>query len=78
MEYREVKRKQIFTFIYTYFIDGKEDAINAFITSRPEFILISTEPKGYRYDGHLPTKEAKEAIGDQFIVDYVRVFDEVK
>lgn len=64
---------------YTYFIDGKEDGhIDAFITSRPEFILISTEPQGYRYDDHLPTKEAKEAIGDQFIVDYVRVFDEVK
>lgn len=63
---------------YTFFIDGKKDGhIDTFITERPEFILISTEPIGYRNDDHQPTKEAKAAIGDMFIVDYVRVFDEI-
>lgn len=64
---------------YTFYIDGKEDGhINSFVTSKPEFILISTEPKGYRYENHCPTKEAYEAIGDEFLVDYIRVFEEVK
>lgn len=63
---------------YTFFVDGKEDGhISEFITARPNFILISTEPKGYRHDNHTPTAEARAAIGDQFIVDYVRVFEEV-
>ncbi len=64
---------------YTFFIDGKEDGhINSFITSKPEFILISTEPFGYRYENHKPVKEAYEAIGDEFLVDYIRVFEEIK
>ena len=64
---------------YTFYIDGKEDGhIDTCVTSRPEFILISTEPKGYRNDDHKPIKEAYESVGDEFIVDYVRVFDEVK
>jgi len=61
---------------YTFYVDGKEDGkITDFITARPEFILISTEPRGYRYEDHQPTKEAYDAIGDTFVVDYVRVFD---
>ena len=61
---------------YTFYIDGKEDGhIATDISKRPEFILISTEVKGYRYKNHQPTQEAFESIGDQFIVDYVRVFD---
>ncbi len=62
---------------YTFYIDGKEDGkITDFITERPEFILISTEVKGYRSnENHEPTKEAYEAIGDTFLVDYIRVFD---
>ena len=46
-------------------------------TPANDFILISTEPIGYRHDDHTPTAEARAAIGDQFIVDYVRVFEEV-
>ena len=61
---------------YTFFIDGKEDGkITDFATARPEFILISTEPRGYRYEDHQPTQEAVDAIGDTFLVDYVRVFN---
>jgi beta-glucanase (GH16 family) len=64
---------------YTFYIDGKEDGhIDADVSHRPEFILISTEPQGYRYEDHQPTAKAKAAIGDTFLVDYVRVFDCVK
>ena len=61
---------------YTFYVDGKEDGkITEFLTARPEFILISTEVKGYRYEDHTPVKEAFDAIGDTFLVDYVRVFE---
>lgn len=61
---------------YTFYVDGVENGkITEYITARPEFILISTEPKGYRYEDHNPTKEACASVGDTFIVDYVRVFD---
>jgi len=64
---------------YTFYIDGVEDGkIEADISHCPEFILISTEPRGYRFEDHQPTEEARAAIGDTFVVDYVRVFDIVK
>ena len=65
---------------YTFYIDGKEDGhIGEYISKRPEFILISTEVKGYRHENHQAVKEAFDLIGkDVFMVDYVRVFDPVK
>ena len=64
---------------YTFYVDGVEDGkITENTTTRPEFILISAEPHGYRYEDHQPTQEAIDAIGDTFVVDYVRVFDEVQ
>jgi len=61
---------------YTFFVDGVETGkITEFITARPEFILISTEVKGYRYADHKPVPAAFEAFGDTFLVDYVRVFE---
>lgn len=62
---------------YTFYIDGVEDGhISEYVSKRPEFILISTEVKGYRYKDHQPVKEAFDFIGkDTFVVDYVRVFD---
>ena len=64
---------------YTFYIDGEEDGhIDGLISKRPEFILISTEVKGYRYDHHCPTREAYESVGDTFLVDHVRVFDVVE
>lgn len=61
---------------YTFYIDGTEDGhIDGLVSRCPEFILISTEPKGYRDASHEPRKEAYESIGDTFTVDYVRVFD---
>lgn len=60
---------------YTFYVDGKEDGkIEQLITARPEFILISTEVKGYRKTFQ-PVPEAWDAVGDTFLVDYVRVFD---
>lgn len=64
---------------YTFYIDGVEDGkIEEKLTTRPEFILISTEVTGYRYENHKPVPVAYEAVGDTFAVDYVRVFDIVK
>ena len=65
---------------YTFYIDGVENGrVDAAVSQRPEFILISTEVKGYRHDDHLPVQAAFDAIGkDTFVVDYVRVFDPVK
>ena len=46
----------------------------------PEFVLLTTEAKWYRNDRMtgkgVPELEAAAAAGDEFAVDYVRVFDE--
>ena len=61
---------------YTFFVDGVEDGkITEHLTARPEFILISTEVRGYRFADHKPVPEAYENQGDTFLVDYVRVFE---
>ena len=64
---------------YTFYIDGEEDGhIDLYRTARPEFILISTEVKGYRHEAHAAIPESYDCIGDTFLVDYVRVFDAVE
>ncbi len=64
---------------YTFYVDGVEDGhIDTAVSHRPEFILISTEAQGYRKAEHKPTAEALAAIGDTFLVDYVRVFDAIE
>lgn len=64
---------------YTFYVDGKEDGhVDGPVSHVPQFILISTEVKGYREKEQTATEEAKLAVGDTFVVDYVRVFDEVK
>ena len=65
---------------YTFYIDGVEDGhIDKYVSGIPEFILISTEVRGYRFEDHQPTTEAirTAAEGDDFLVDYVRVFDRI-
>ena len=63
---------------YTFYIDGVPTChIEKYISKRPQFILISTEAKGYRLEGRAPTEQARAAVGDTFVVDYVRVFDKV-
>ena len=65
---------------YSFYVDGRLDGRTEGkgISLRPEFVLITTEVTGYRHENHNPVKEAYEAIGDTFLVDYVRVFDIVK
>jgi len=67
---------------YTFYIDGIQDGEKAEspVSHIPQFILISTEVNGYRTSAHAPTEEAKNAakVGDEFVVDYVRVFDRVE
>lgn len=63
---------------YTFYIDGVEDGkVTEHLTARPEFILISTEVRGYRKPERTAMPEAREAMeaGDTFLVDYVRVFE---
>ena len=61
---------------YTYYVDGKERGhIAEPVSHREQFILLSTEVSGYRNELNGPTEDAKKAVGDRFIVDYVRVFD---
>lgn len=61
---------------YTFYVDGKEDGhVSNPVSDTPQFILISTEVNGYRAKELTATEEAKAAVGDQFIVDYIRVFD---
>lgn len=64
---------------YTFYIDGVEDGHWEGRASQiPQFILVSSEVNGYRTEAHAPTEEAKAAVGDTFVVDYVRVFDAVE
>ncbi len=62
---------------YVFYVDGKETwRFNEVVSDREQFILIGTECKGYRKGG--PDPELKQAkLPDYFVVDYVRVFDEV-
>ncbi|MBQ4354469.1 MAG: glycoside hydrolase family 16 protein, partial [Clostridia bacterium] len=61
---------------YTFYVDGKQDGerIEAPVSHIPQFILISTEVNGYRAKERAATPEARDAVGDTFVVDYVRVF----
>ena len=64
---------------YTFYVDGKEvGTTDANPSDCPEFILLTTEVVGYRSTERRPSDKAIEAIGDTFVVDYVRVFDSVK
>lgn len=64
---------------YTFYVDGVEDGhVDSPVSHIPQFIMLSTEVNGYRSAGHAASDEARAAVGDTFVVDYVRVFDEVK
>ena len=68
---------------YTFFVDGVQigGKITSVYTAVENFILISTECKGYR--GELIVEEGMNknlfpsGIKDCFVVDYVRVFEKV-
>ncbi|MBE6975762.1 MAG: glycosyl hydrolase family protein [Ruminococcaceae bacterium] len=66
---------------YVFYVDGVEDGVvTENVSGVDQFILVSTEPIGYRKENHRPTEEARAAAkaGDTFVVDHVRVFDIVK
>ena len=65
---------------YSVYVDGRLRGKNGKAVSRiPEFLLISTECKWYRKNRMtgkgVPELEAAAAANDEFIVDYVRVYD---
>ena len=66
---------------YVFYVDGIEDGVvTENVSGVDQFILVTTEPVGYRKANHRPTDEAYAAAkaGDTFLVDHVRVFDIVK
>ena len=63
---------------YVFYFDGKEVSRSSAPVSKVEqFVLISTEIHGYR-SGRAKTEWTEEELNDEFVVDYVRVFDEVE
>lgn len=63
---------------YVYYVDGKESwRVDSPVSHTEQFMLISTECDGYRA-GNEPVEELKKAVlPDAFIIDYVRVYDEI-
>lgn len=60
---------------YTFYCDGKVvTTTNQNVSQIPQFILLTTEVKGYRSSKPVPVTNFED---DAFIVDYVRVFDEI-
>ena len=70
---------------YTFFIDGRQHGEKVgqgegeAVSQTEEFILLTTEAKWYRNDRMtgegVPELEDAAASGDEFVVDYVRVYD---
>jgi len=65
---------------YIFYVDGKVSwSVDGPVSDVEQFILVSTECMGYRnVNRNQPSEILKKAVlPDAFIVDYVRVFDEV-
>lgn len=59
---------------YVFYCDGREvSRTSETVSLVPQFILLTTEVKGYRSNEPVPVGDT--FIDDAFIVDYVRVFD---
>lgn len=64
---------------YVFYMDGREVRREAAPVSEVEqFILVSTECHTYRRNGQACEALRRAQLPDCFIVDYVRVFDEVE
>lgn len=62
---------------YIFYCDGEIiSKADKNVSQVPQFILLTTEVQGYRRNS--PTPTLGNFTDDAFIVDYVRVFDEVK
>ena len=65
---------------YVFYCDGRETTrTNKYVSKVEQFILLTTECKGYRKgNGRTPDDKLLAAVlPDCFTVDYVRVFDEL-
>lgn len=63
---------------YIFYIDGQESwRVDGPVSDIEQFILISTECFGYRDGDHPSPLLLNAVLPDAFVVDYVRVFDEV-
>ena len=70
---------------YTMFVDGRQHGPKVglgdgeAVSQTEEFVLLTTEAKWYRQNGlngkPVPELDAAAAAGDEFLVDYVRVYD---
>ena len=67
---------------YTVFFDGRQSGHKVgrgkgeAVSETEEFILVTTELKGFRQDGRpVPEVAAACAAGDEFTIDWVRVYD---
>ena len=68
---------------YSIYVDGRLRGRNdAAVSHVPEFVLLTTEAKWYRNNRMtgkgVPELGAAAVAGDDFVVDYVRVYDIVK
>ncbi len=67
---------------YTFYVDGKQSGLKltAPVSDTEQFILLSTECQGYRNQipGYIATDKYGKGLQDCFVVDYVRVFDEIQ
>ena len=65
---------------YTCFVDGVQDGEKVglgpgeAVSQTEEFILVSTEARDYKWKGTADPR-LKDAVGDDFVVDFVRVYD---
>lgn len=63
---------------YRYYVDGEQTWVVEApypVSQTEQFILLSTEAVGYRNSTWEQWDDLADAVGDVFVVDYVRVFD---
>ena len=62
---------------YVFYVDGEISwQVDSPVSDREQFILVSTECMGYRQGTPSPLLQEAETP-DYFVVDYVRVYDEI-
>lgn len=63
---------------YVFYTDGEVTwRVDGPISHREQFVLVSTECNGYRQSEHAAAILKTAKVPDYFVVDYVRVFDQI-